>query len=119
MPNGFDPAPMIRKILDRVNNREGVSRFEFENSDEFGLPTDQEMLEAFVFSNAGFVYHDLFVNVYAEMEFGNPRIKGNFRIGNRGIFPLTQVNVNVICPPEIVGQFEPMLGEIQPGMDAT
>jgi hypothetical protein len=113
MPNGFDPRSMIQQIIDRANQREGVSQFEFRfEPANHTLPPEAEMIEAFLFSNAGFLYHDLFVNVYADIDFRPPLISAQYRFENNGILPLTEMEAILITPPGIVARHDPIAGII-------
>jgi hypothetical protein len=109
MPNGFDSHAMIKQIMDRANHCEGVSEFEFRfDPGVDAFPSDVEMIDAFLFSNAGFLYHDLFVNVYAEIDFQPPLIDAQFRFDNNGIFPLVEMEAVLGQTPGIVTTYEPI-----------
>jgi hypothetical protein len=93
----------------------GVSTFDVDELEDVDLPGDGEAIEQFRFTNGGFLYHDLFVNIYAEFTFGPPQVEVALRFDNNGLFPLGAIIAKIKPPPEMRVAFEQTFSALHPG----
>jgi hypothetical protein len=97
----------------------GVSTFDVDDLGDVNLPGDAETIEQFRFTNGGFIYHDMFVHIYAEFTFGPPQVEVSLRFDNNGLFPLGAVSAKVKPPPEMRVAFEQPWSAIAPGENCS
>jgi hypothetical protein len=113
MPNGFDVSEQVNRVVEVMTEREGVSTFDFEA--DIVLHDDQQMMANFLYANGGFLHHDLFVSVYAELAFEAPIVRALLQFENCGIFPLSDFDVAVSEKAEFNGRVGPHHKAIAPG----
>ncbi|OHS92905.1 Adaptin N terminal region family protein [Tritrichomonas foetus] len=99
---------MLETVFEVANNEEGVSTFKLDDEEtRFMLDTNDKLIENFILTDSGYIYHDIFLRVHLSITVNPPLISSIFSLENNGILPLTDIQLQIVTNGDIQSRSTP------------